>query len=41
MTKENIEELLAQIKMLNEKLGFYEAKIRRLECELRLEKSSG
>ena len=36
-----IKELEAQMKMLNEKLSFYEAKIRRLECELRLANSSG
>lgn len=34
-----IEEKDAQIKMLNEKLGYYEAKIRRLESEVRLAKA--
>ena len=32
-------ELQSQIKMLNEKLGYYEAKIRRLESEVRLLKT--
>ena len=36
-----VEELEAQIKMLREKLSFYEAKIRRLECEVRLSKANG
>ena len=39
--KEKIEELEAQMKMLREKLSFYEAKIRRLECEVRIANSSG
>ena len=36
-----VEELEAQMKMLREKLSFYEAKIRRLECEVRIANSSG